>query len=98
MNGFIRQRALARARCHVLGDPACASTRTPDVMGYHTSAEIPNYWTYAKGFVLDDHMFEPVKSWSLADHLYMIWAWGQLRQGQAQLAGFITPREMGGRR
>ena len=29
-------------------------------MGYHTAAEIPNYWAYAKNFVLQDHMFEPV--------------------------------------
>ena len=44
-------------------------------MGYHTAAEIPNYWAYAKNFVLDDHMFEPVKSWSLPDHLYMVSGW-----------------------
>ena len=44
-------------------------------MGYHTAAEIPNYWTYAKDFVLEDHMFEPVKSWSLPDHLYLVSAW-----------------------
>ena len=28
-------------------------------MGYHTESDIPNYWTYAKDFVLQDHMFEP---------------------------------------
>ena len=44
-------------------------------MGYHTAAEIPNYWTYAQDFVLNDHMFEPVKSWSLPDHLYLVSAW-----------------------
>ena len=75
MNGFIRQRDLARSSCHIADDPACAATRTPDVMGYHTAAEIPNYWTYARNYVLDDHMFEPVKSWSLPDHLYMVSAW-----------------------
>jgi len=32
--------------------------------GYHNQGEVPNYWTYAKDFVLDDHMFEPVSSWS----------------------------------
>src|SRR5262249_23481714 len=47
----------------------------PDVMGYHTAAEIPNYWDYARNFVLDDHMFEPVKSWSLPDHLYLVSGW-----------------------
>ena len=28
-------------------------------MGYHDGREIPNYWAYAKAFVLQDHMFEP---------------------------------------
>jgi phospholipase C len=75
MNGFIRQRDAAKTACAVLTDPACAATLTDDVMGYHTAAEIPNYWKYAQGFALDDHMFEPVKSWSLPDHLYQVSAW-----------------------
>ena len=75
MNGFIQQRDAARASCQIRDDPACAGTRIPDVMGYHTAAEIPNYWKYAQNYVLQDHMFEPVKSWSLPDHLYMVSAW-----------------------
>jgi phospholipase C len=73
MDGFIRERD--RGTCKLPKDPACIITATPDVMGYHTAAEIPNYWAYARDFVLDDHMFEPVKSWSLPDHLYMVSAW-----------------------
>jgi phospholipase C len=46
-----------------------------DVMGYHTGDEIPNYWTYANNFVLQDHMFEPSISWSLVSHLYMVSGW-----------------------
>jgi phospholipase C len=53
-----------------LRPPACS-----DVMGYHTAQEIPDYWKYAKNFVLQDHMFEPVISWSLPSHLYMVSAW-----------------------
>jgi len=45
------------------------------VMGYHTARELPNYWTYARDFVLQDHMFEPVRSWSLPTHLYMVSEW-----------------------
>jgi phospholipase C len=75
MDGFIQQRDAARASCHTFGDPACNATATPDVMGYHTGAEIPNYWTYARDFALQDHMFEPVKSWSLPDHMYLVSAW-----------------------
>ncbi|HEY7432307.1 MAG TPA: alkaline phosphatase family protein, partial [Streptosporangiaceae bacterium] len=75
MDGFIRQRDGARRTCKIPDDPACSGTGKPDVMGYHTAAEIPNYWAYAKNFVLNDHMFEPVKSWSLPDHLYIVSAW-----------------------
>jgi phospholipase C len=75
MDGFISQRDKARRSCQNPDDPACTNGGLPDVMGYHTAAEIPNYWTYAKDFVLQDHMFEPVKSWSLPDHLYMVSAW-----------------------
>jgi phospholipase C len=75
MDGFIRQRAAAQKGCKSPDDPACALSGTPDVMGYHTAAEIPNYWTYASDFVLQDHMFEPVNSWSLPQHLYMVSGW-----------------------
>jgi phospholipase C len=76
MNGFIAQASKAKKGCGSRVDnPACAVNATPDVMGYHTAAEIPNYWTYAKDFALDDHMFEPVKSWSLPDHLYLVSGW-----------------------
>jgi len=75
MDGFIRQRNAARSTCDTVNDPACKIGITPDVMGYHTAAEIPNYWAYARDFALDDHMFEPVKSWSLPDHLYIVSAW-----------------------
>jgi phospholipase C len=44
-------------------------------MGYHTAREIPNYWSYARNFVLHDHMFEPVNSWSLPAHLYTVSEW-----------------------
>jgi phospholipase C len=53
-----------------LQQPLCV-----DVMGYHDQREIPNYWTYAKNFVLQDHMFEPSKAWSLVSHLYMLSGW-----------------------
>jgi phospholipase C len=46
-----------------------------DVMGYHDAREIPNYWTYAQQFVLQDHMFEPNNSWSLPAHLFMVSEW-----------------------
>jgi phospholipase C len=44
-------------------------------MGYHTGRDIPNYWTYAHDFVLQDHMFQSDLSWSLPSHLYMVSEW-----------------------
>jgi phospholipase C len=75
MDGFIYQSTQSRRRCSFINDPACRAGSKYDVMGYHTAAEIPNYWAYAKNFVLADHMFEPVKSWSLPDHLYIVSGW-----------------------
>jgi phospholipase C len=46
-----------------------------DTMGYHDASDIPNYWTYAHDFVLQDHMFEPNASWSLPQHLFMVSEW-----------------------
>jgi phospholipase C len=75
MDGFVRQRAAAQQACTSPENPSCAVLGSPDVMGYHTAAEIPNYWTYARDFTLQDHMFEPINSWSLPEHLYMVSAW-----------------------
>ena len=47
----------------------------PDVMGYHTAREIPNYWSYAERFVLQDHMFAPSDSWTLPSHLFLVSGW-----------------------
>ena len=79
MDGFITEATSGKKGCganvNTVDNPACSNSATPDVMGYHTAAEIPNYWTYAKDFALDDHMFEPVASWSLPDHLYLVSGW-----------------------
>jgi phospholipase C len=78
MNGFITQQVTGRAGCEQLFNPACGrgqSAGLPDVMGYHNGADIPNYWTYARDFVLQDHMFQSDASWSLPSHLYMVSEW-----------------------
>jgi phospholipase C len=46
-----------------------------DVMGYHDGGDIPNYWKYARDFVLQDRMFEPNASWSLPEHLFQVSEW-----------------------
>jgi phospholipase C len=71
-------------------DPNCQYGTTTDVMGYHTDGEIPNYWAYAKQFVLQDHMFEPVASYSLPDHLYMVSGWSATCTPASDPTGCVT--------
>ncbi len=78
MDGFVVEANEARSEgCvrHPLS-PLCTLPGSGlDVMGYHDAREIPNYWAFARNFVLQDHMFEPVASWSLPAHLYMVSGW-----------------------
>ncbi len=83
MDGFVR---VASADAHL-----CAATRStrsatgcgafegpdgqPDVMSYHTRADIPNYWSYARHFVLQDRLFAPSDSWTLPSHLFLFSGW-----------------------
>jgi len=78
MDGFIQQAEAGRTHvCKVhIDSPQCSLTpKQPDVMGYKTGADIPNYWAYARHFVLQDHMFQPDTSWSLPSHLYLVSGW-----------------------
>jgi phospholipase C len=76
MDGFVGEQEKGMATCAQTFNPACGNSgSTPDVMGYHDGADIPNYWTYARDFVLQDHMFESNLSWSLPAHLYMVSEW-----------------------
>jgi phospholipase C len=78
MDGFIQQRLLEIDCKKHPQAPACTGAAVPDVMGYHDQNEIPNYWTYASNFVLQDRMFESAASWSLPSHLYLVSAWSAL--------------------
>jgi phospholipase C len=81
MDGFARSAVAGRMKVcdHATVNPVCTDTTTPgdvpDALGYHTADEIPNYWAYARHFVLQDHMFEGVNSWSLPAHLDMVSGW-----------------------
>jgi phospholipase C len=81
MNGFVAEARTSRSYCvdHPRFPP-CVRARPgpagqPDVMGFHTRREIPNYWAYADHFTLQDHMFAPSDSWTLPSHLYLVSAW-----------------------
>jgi phospholipase C len=78
MDGYIAEAENARRKgCKENpNDPICSQrAANPDVMGYHDGQDIPNYWAYARNFVLQDHMYEPNASWSLPAHLFMVSEW-----------------------
>jgi phospholipase C len=80
MDGFIRAAIDGPMLCaDHRDDPACTSYLgpggQPDVMSYHTARTIPNYWTYARRYVLQDHMFAPADSWTLPAHLFLVSGW-----------------------
>jgi phospholipase C len=75
MDGFVNQQIASSKGCKDATNPACSNGAVSDVMGYHTESDIPNYWSYAKNFALQDHMFEPNASWSLPAHLFLVSEW-----------------------
>jgi phospholipase C len=83
MDGFVQRFEVAvrlgNSGCHAdPNDPGCSKGTARDVMGYHNGQDIPNYWAYAKNFVLQDHMFEPDATWSLPAHLFTVSGWSAL--------------------
>ena len=80
MDGFLRAAAVKPHSCAFdRFSPNCVASLgpedQPDVMSYHTRADIPNYWAYATRYQLEDHMFAPVDSWTLPSHLFLVSAW-----------------------
>ncbi|HEX6844321.1 MAG TPA: alkaline phosphatase family protein, partial [Actinomycetota bacterium] len=80
MDGFIRALLDSPFPCAAdRSDPACdeylGPRRQPDVLSYHDAREIPNYWTWAEAFVLQDRMFGPTDSWTLPAHLFLVSGW-----------------------
>ena len=81
MDGFIDQAEKGVVSCILdIHNPNCTlgHRSDPDVLGWHDAREIPNYWTYAHDFVLQDAMFEPNSSWSLPAHLFMVSEWSAI--------------------
>jgi phospholipase C len=86
MDGFVYALSLGAGRSSLrtecLSGTATRGCNVPtakstdyDVMGYHDADEIPNYWAYAKQFVLQDRMFEGVRSYSLPAHIDLTSEW-----------------------
>ncbi|MDP9223902.1 MAG: alkaline phosphatase family protein [Actinomycetota bacterium] len=76
MDGFIRvAEAAPEEGCSWPHNDCKTNPLRPDVMGYHDYHEIPNYWAYARHFVLQDRMFEATLAPTLPAHLYMVSGW-----------------------
>jgi phospholipase C len=79
MDGFIYAQVNAALGCKPPTNPKCASfargVARRDVVGYHDGTDIPNYWAYARTFVLQDHLFESVANWSYPSHLALVSGW-----------------------
>jgi phospholipase C len=80
MDGFVKQQDKSFSRKpgqRELFDPGgfLPGLQRHDVMGYHTDAELPNYWSYAENFVLQDEMFEGVRAFSGSAHIDMTSEW-----------------------
>ncbi|HZC54186.1 MAG TPA: alkaline phosphatase family protein [Mycobacterium sp.] len=71
MNGFVAQ-----------AEQVITPERARDVMGHHDGRSIPNYWTYARRYVLQDRMFASSRSWSLPEHLFMVSEWSAKCDGK----------------
>jgi len=85
MDGFLAQSFLGKSTGDCMPPaPNCTPGKDPrDVMGWHDYHEIPNYWSYANLYVLQDRMFESVASYSLPAHLYML---------AAQSGGYVASK------
>lgn len=82
MDGFLQAQqsgVISAGACRKPTDPGCekanAGVVRRDAVGYHTQDELPNYWEYARRYVLQDHLFQPVSSYSLPTHLYVVSGW-----------------------
>jgi phospholipase C len=85
MNGFL----MAVGKVYSIGVAPCAGQTNQkacnaalfegiarnDSVGYHTEAELPNYWQYARNFALQDAMFQVNNTWSAPAHLFMVSGW-----------------------
>ncbi len=99
LDGFVAEAQRSPKGC-AAQDPNCGNGAQTDVMGFHDQREIPNYWSYAHDFVLQDHFFEPVASWSLPDHNYLVSGWSAICTSSApssctnDIVGPYTPAQM----
>jgi phospholipase C len=106
MDGFVYQQAISLSHCGSEAQQRAwpeggftpggnckafaAGVQRHDAMGYHTGAELPNYWAYAQHFVLQDALFEGVRAWSRASHLDLTSEWSAKCKDTAKVSTCVT--------
>jgi phospholipase C len=90
MDGFIGQAEKGKKGCLQSVDPNCTNSAKTDVMGFKDARDIPNYWTYAQNFVLQDRLFQPNASWSFPQHLYLVSEWAAKCSGTNDPMSCVT--------
>lgn len=85
MNGFMIE-AYKTYGLSVTPVPGLPGYDPKEVMGYYDYRDIPNYWNYARLYVLQDRMFASSAGFSLVNHLYMLAA-----QSGGYYGGFPFP-------
>ncbi len=84
MDGFVSEAekgfkcSSTEPTCSPCKEEEVAGAQCMDVMGYHDAREIPNYWTYAENYVLQDGMYESKSSWSWPEHLFLVSGWSAM--------------------
>ncbi len=96
MDGFVRTAENRLGRGCAGSVAVCRSSSATDVMGYHDAREIPNYWAYARNFVLNDRMFEPDSTWSLPAHLFTVSGWSAHCTRPGDPASCVNDLDQGG--
>jgi phospholipase C len=93
MDGFVYAQATAPQNC-APDVPQCSTSKDGvirhDAAGYHTKEEIPNYWAYAQRFVLQDRLFEGMRSWSWPSHLGLTSEWAAVCKDENKAESCVT--------
>ena len=76
-------------------DPTCTQDGRLICFTQMSQADIPNYFAYAKNFVLADNMFSSIHGTSFPNHVYTIAAQSAGFIGQAHLPSNFTLHEVG---
>jgi phospholipase C len=99
LDGFVYAQSTAKNACSAPATTTChyrlEGTARHDVMGYHNDQELPNYWAYAKQFVLQDNLYAGVRSWSWPSHIDMTSEWVATCTNNTDASTCITNLEVG---